>query len=96
MNNIQMACYALIASAFVLAGLLVYNLGGQNQAQAGMVISEGVFSIMTAQTRENEESLFVLENNSATLLVYRLELRKQQLTLVGALPIGPRFANIKE
>lgn len=95
MNRTQTACYALIASAFILAGLLIFQLGTQhqNQANAGMVITEGSFSLMTARTRSNEESLFVLENNSATLLVYRVELSKEQMTLVGFLNVAREFGS---
>lgn len=96
MNKTQNACYALIASAFVLAGLLIFQLGSQhaNEANAGMVITEGSFSLMTAQTRGNEEALFVLENSSAILLVYRLELSKEELIPVGFLNIASWFAKV--
>lgn len=94
MNRTQTACYALIASAFILAGLLIFQLGTQhqNEANAGMVIAEGSFSIMTARTRTDEESLFVLENNSGILLVYRLELSKREITPVGFLNVAREFA----
>lgn len=77
MQPIQIACYSLVASAFLLAGLLVFSLGGQleNEANANLVISRDTFTLMTAQTRQGEEALFVLDNKSARLLIYRLEMR---------------------
>ncbi len=76
-NNIQIACYSLVASAFLLAGLLVFSLSGQleREADAAMVISRDTFTMMTAKTRANEEALWVLDNRAARLLIYRLELR---------------------
>jgi len=77
MNNIQIACYSLVASAFLLAGLLVFSLSGQleRSADASMVISQDSVSLMTAATRDGEEALWVLDNGSGRLLIYRMELR---------------------
>jgi len=77
MNGIQTACYCLVASAFLLAGMLVFSLSGQleNRADAGLVISRETFTLMTAQTRDNEEALWVLDNRSGRILIYRLSLR---------------------
>ncbi len=95
MNNIQIACYSLVASAFLLAGLLIFSIGGQleNEAEASMVISRDAFTLMTAQTRSNEEALWVLDNRSARLLIYRLELRgakKGRLELSANIDLNDR------
>jgi hypothetical protein len=70
MTRIQLACYSLVASAFLLAGMLVVQLDTP-QAKAEMVISEESFAMMTATTRPQGEGLFVLDNNTGRLLIYR-------------------------
>jgi len=79
MKQTSLACYALLASAFILAGLLVFSISDQleSEAEARMVISE----------RENEEALWVLDNRAAIILIYRMELRgadKGRLELAAA------------
>lgn len=85
MNRIQTACYCLIASAFILAGLLVAQLGDRaaNPAQASMVIARDNFTLMTAKSRKGEESLFVLDNTAGRLMIYRLNLGKKRLELAA-------------
>jgi len=86
MSRIQLACVSLIASAFVLAGLLVVQMGSRlsNPAHAELVITRDDFTLMTAQTRRDEEALFVLDNVSGQLLVYRTSLPpRSRLELVG-------------
>jgi hypothetical protein len=92
MTRIQVACYSLMASAFVLAGLLVVNLDlGGAPAQAEMVIARENFTLMTARTRENEESLFVLDNSTGRLLIYSLNAPRRQLQLVANANVGEIF-----
>lgn len=77
MKPIQTACFALIASAFVLAGILVVRLdekAADNAAMADQVLSDGDFSMMTARTRgsgdSGVDSLFILDSRQQTLLIY--------------------------
>lgn len=78
MNRTHTACFALIASAFVLAAILILQIdrkGQPNTAQAdGQVISQPAFTMMTARTRgqqgNGDESLFILDNNTGVLIVY--------------------------
>jgi len=75
MTRLQTACYALIASALVLSGLLAIQLDGYTQkADAALVISGDAFTLLTAQTSNQEESLFVLNNLTGQLVVYRTAL----------------------
>ncbi len=94
MTRIQTACYCLIASAFVLTALLFVTAlpRFENRAQAEMVIAQNDFTLMTARTRENEESLFVLENNSGLLLVYRIDLGRKRFNLVTIENIARGFS----
>lgn len=94
MNRIQTACFCLIASALVLSGLLVVQLAEKtspNEAEASLVIARENFTLLTAETRSGEESLFVLDNTSGTLLIYSLDISSKKLELAGGLPLNEIF-----
>ena len=77
MSRIQFACYGLIGSAFVLAALLVVQMEGKRvlpEASADQVVARGALTIMTARTSAQDESLFVLDNVSQSLLIYQTKL----------------------
>lgn len=91
MNAIQTACCCLIASACVLAGLLVVQISERtepNTAEAAQVIARENFTLLTAKTRDSEEALFVLDNSTGVLLVYALNVSGKQLEWVGSLPLA--------
>ncbi len=94
MNRIQLACCFLIASAFVLAGLLITSLpmSATPLAQAGVVLNKETLTLMTAQTRKDEEALFILDNLNEKLLIYRIDLVKKQLELAGAADLPVLFS----
>ena len=77
MTRIQLACYSLLAAAFVLAGLLLYSAGGPvlPEAHGEMVLSKGNLTFLTARSASDEEALFVLDNRSQRLLIYTTDLR---------------------
>lgn len=87
MNRIQLACYSLIASAFVLSALLVVQIQNRQialdqKAEAAMVINRDTFTIMTAITRKDEEALFVLDNQTQRLMVFKLDQEKNAVRLI--------------
>ncbi len=97
MKPTQTACYALIGSAFVLGALLLVNLQDRfsSSAEASLVITRDRFTLMTAKTRANEEALFVIENSSQKLLVYKTDLPRKALVLAAApYPVGEEFAKL--
>lgn len=94
MNRIQTACYCLMASALVLAGLLLVELGQRvepNAAEAEMVIARENFTLMTADVRSGEEALFVLDNGTGTLLVYRLDVARGAMVPADGLRLEQIF-----
>lgn len=99
MNRIQLACLSLIASAFLMAGLLVVQLGSNGQSiglnspayGSGQVIARDNFTLLTARTRENEDSLFVLESTVGRLLVYRLDATRNRLEVAGGANLADVF-----
>ncbi len=94
MNRIHTACCCLIASAVVLSGLLIIELTQRaqpNAAEASLVIARDNFTLLTAKVRANEEALFVLDNNTGTLLVYRLNVGKSDLEPAGGLRLDEIF-----
>lgn len=94
MKPIQTACFALIGSAFVLGALLLVNIQDRftPQAEAGLVIARDRFTLLTAKTKNGEENLFVIENSSQKLLVYKVEVQRNNMILAGVFPIGQFFA----
>lgn len=92
MKRYEFASLSLLASAFVLAGLLVVQL--QNHpvlptASAEMVLNRGNITLMTAQTRPGEEAVFVLENTTAKLLVYKVDFLKKRIDLARSSELAP-------
>ena len=85
MNRNQLACYCLMASAFVLGALLLYSLPGRMEtpAEAGVVIARENFTMLTARTRKDEEALFVLDNSSQKLLIYAMNIGRRKMEPVG-------------
>ena len=95
MNRIHAAGFALLASAFVLAGLLAVQWGprlAMPQADAALVIARDNFTLLTAQTRDGEEALFVLDNASGTLLVYSLSVSNRRMDLLNGQQLTNLFA----
>ncbi len=94
MSRIQLACCCLIASAFALTGLLItsWPMSVTPQAQAGVVLNKETLTLLTAQTRRDEEALFILDNLNEKLLIYRLNLAKRQLELAGAADLPKLFS----
>jgi hypothetical protein len=84
MKRFDFACYSLLASAFVLAAIVLVQLQSRSvlpTANAEMVLNRGNLTLMTAQTRPNEESVFVLENSTSTLLVYKIDVNRKRIDL---------------
>ncbi|MBL4700414.1 MAG: hypothetical protein JKX85_04075 [Phycisphaeraceae bacterium] len=97
MNRTTQACYALLASAFVLAAILLIQLQSHDilsQAQASMVIHDTPVSAMTLKSRNGEEVLCILEDTSQRLLIYRTDLTRNQLRLVQNVNLARIFGNI--
>ena len=95
MNRIQTISFCLLASALVLAGILVVRLDRVTTANTaladGQVIAQPNFSLMTARTRGADESLFVLDSSSGRMVVYRPNLGRQQLEVVQAFDMAEVF-----
>lgn len=93
MNRIETACYGLIASAFILAGLLIVQLSAMpNTADASLVITRDNFTLLTAKTKNGEESLFIINNITSRLLIYSLDIGRNRLELAGGADLSELFA----
>jgi len=90
MKRTQLACYFLLASAFVLGGLMLNRSRPLvSEAEAGLVLSQSGFTIMTAQTGDGEEAIFVIDDNSQTLLVYFVDVGKERIELSTTQDLSP-------
>lgn len=87
MTRVQACCFVLIASACVLAGLLMARLGSplDTPARAEMILGSGNVTLMTATTEAGEESLFVLDGTRGRLLIYNIN--REQLDLQQSVPL---------
>lgn len=96
MTRIQLAGYCLIASTFVLTGLLLVAAGPRlaSVAEASLVISQENFTLLTAKTRSDEEALFLIDNSTQRLLIYRMDMRTKQVELVGAQDLTKVMASV--
>ena len=98
MNQTQLTCCGLMASAFALAAALFINLNEKQllpSAEAEMVLTTPQnLSFLTTRTQANEESLFVIDNINHKLLIYKLDTSRKRLDLAGAEDLKKVF-NIK-
>src|SRR5690606_8190263 len=87
------ACYLLMASAFVLTGILLVQIGHRMtpEAKAEMVAKSGGISLMTAVTRQGEESLFLLDDTSERLLVYTADPSRNRIERQAVLDLSVAF-----
>lgn len=82
----QLVGFGLIASACLLAAALVMNLQNRDilpAAKAEMVTSTNSLSFLTTRTNTQEECLFVVDNVTQKMLIYRLDLSRKRLELAG-------------
>jgi hypothetical protein len=92
MTRIETACFGLIASAFILAGMLIVQVSAMpNTAEASMVITRDNFTLLTAKTRNKEESLFIINNATSRLLIYTLDLPGNRIELSGGADLTDIF-----
>jgi len=93
MGRTQLACYSLMASAFVLGGLLIMNRPGPlaPTAQAEMVVHKDTLTMLTARTRPDEEALFILDSLNEMLLIYRIDIAKKQMELAASASLQELF-----
>ncbi len=89
MRRVQLAGYCLLASAFVLAGLVFVQASRhmENRAFGEMVVNKDFFSMVTTQAQNNMEVLYVLNTKQEKLLAYRLN-EQERIEIVGHLDIG--------
>lgn len=95
MNRTQTACFALLASAFVLSAILVVQLdqkAAPNAAQAdGQNVTQTGFQMMTAVTRNDDESLFILDSNNGKLVVYSTNIGNKQMKPIATMKMSDVF-----
>jgi len=83
MTRIQLACCSLLASAFVLAALLVVRIDDRftTPAFGEEVITRDNFTLLTGRTEADEESLFIIDNTTQRLLIYRADVARKRIEL---------------
>lgn len=95
MNRTRLACYSLLASAFVLAGILLVRLDTHltTAAFADQSVTSGDFTVMTARTKSDDEALFVLDNVHARLLIIKADVNRKRLRVVEAVDLQRQLSS---
>ena len=97
MNRTKLACFSLIASAAVLAGLLVAQLDSKleltSTANAQFSTSTPSKTFLTARISEKQFGLFVLDQDSGQVMVYTTDKNRDTIKLEGRFDIAKRMAN---
>ncbi len=89
MTRLQTAKYCLLASTFVLVGILLSQLnGGAQVAHADLVVNRDNFTFMTARSSQTSEAIFVLDNVREKLLIYRADIGRKQIEFSAVVPLG--------
>lgn len=90
MSRTQLAGSFLLASAFVLGGLLLNRLGGPPApaAYADQVIQAGSYTFMTARTASDDESLFVVDNFTERLVIIDTDVNKRRIEVLATLDLA--------
>lgn len=89
MTRKTLACYALIASAFVLGGMLTLKVAEkiESPAQAEMVVNKDFFTVLTTEGIGGEDFLYTLDSKNERLLCYATDARGR-IELYAALDVG--------
>ena len=90
MSRTQLACYALIASACLLAGLAVIELADRFEpaAEAEMVVNKDIFTILSdGGVQSGEEFVYLLDNKNERLLCYQSG-NNNRIELYGTLDVS--------
>ena len=91
MTRLQFMHFALIVSAFVLSAVLIGRLAPP--AQADQVLSREHLTVVTARTSTQDESIFVIDNISGRLIIYRPRIDRKKLEVVAGYRLSDIFKN---
>lgn len=106
MTRIHLACYALIASAFVLAALVFSAAGRQfdrgpasildSEALGGMVVSKNLTTVLTAEgVGGSDDFVYILDNKNERLLCYAPSQQgKDTLDLFAGIDVGAEMEKV--
>lgn len=99
MKRTELACYALIASAFVLAAMLLVSASrfAENDAYAEMVVTkDGITMLSTQAPLGGVEFVYVLDSRNGRLLTYSLDPNKKIVSLMrgGAMDLVKEFETV--
>ena len=100
-NSTQSAGYALLASAFVLAGLICVQISRQDvslepTAHGAMVNTHGGTSIMSAETGLGSEALWFLDPESEAVIIYDVKATRKLIEPKAVLRLGDTFAKHRD
>ena len=89
MTRTELACYCLLASAFVLGAMLMFQVSRyvENTAHAEMVTTARSVSVLSTRADTDREMLYVLDSRNELLLGYLLDPNRRRFEFMGKLDI---------
>ncbi len=93
MNRIQIACYALLGSAILLAALvLAAATGGVTPtAHAGQIVAAGGGAVLTARTDSDAETVFVLDDTADRIVILQTDTERGRIEVLQQLEVRSLF-----
>ena len=93
MNRTQLGCYTLLASAFVLAAMILMQASRliDDRAHAEMVVNKDSVTMITTQFQTDSEILYILDSRSGRLFAYMLDPNTQVIQPMSTMDLGREF-----
>jgi len=95
MNRTQLACYSLMASAFVLTAMIFIQASRlmDDAAHAEMVVNRGTVTMMSTAFRTDADIIYVMDSANSRLLAYMVDPNQKVIQLLrgGIMDITREF-----
>lgn len=93
MNRFQLACYTMVATAFILTALVLLQASRliDNRAHAEMVVNKDAVTMITAQFQGDSEMLYILDSRTGRLFAYMLNPNTRVIEPMAAMDISREF-----
>ena len=96
MNRTELACYALIASAFILGALVLVHADrlADNAAYAEMVVHKDQYTVLSSQIDAAREVVYILDSRTERLNAYALNPTTKVVELLDSMDVAEQVAQV--
>jgi len=93
MNRIQIACYTMLATAFVLTSLILLQASRliESRAHAEMVVNKDAVTMISTQYQGDSELVYILDSRSGRLFAYMLNPNSRTIDLMATADMTREF-----